>query len=166
MGVQMGGAHEGERAMTIHEIRDPGPEPMAALRVRSADLHGTEVGSDDVPGAIDELPLLALLGCFAEGETSLSGAEELRRKESDRIDAVVAGLGGLGAEIEGRPDGFVVQGTGELRGGSIDARGDHRMAMLGAVAGIASREGVEVRGMESAAVSYPRFEADLRSLLG
>lgn len=164
MGVAMGGAHEGERAMTVDEIREPGPEPMASLRVRSSGLIGAEVGPDDVPGAIDELPLVALLGCFAEGETVVSGAEELRRKESDRIDAVVEGLGGLGAQIEGRPDGFAVAGTGGLRGGTLDSRGDHRMAMLGAVAGLASREGVEVEGMESVAVSYPRFEADLRSL--
>jgi 3-phosphoshikimate 1-carboxyvinyltransferase len=166
MGVQMGGAHEGDRDMVVQEIREPGPEPMATLRVRQTELRGAEVGAEDVPGAIDELPLVALLGCFAEGETVVSGAEELRRKESDRIDAVVDGLSALGGEIEGRPDGFVVRGTGGLRGGSIDARGDHRMAMLGAVAGLASREGVEVEGMGSAAVSYPRFERDLGALLG
>ena len=165
MGVQMGGAHEGERAMVIQEIREPGPEPMASLRIRSAPLHGAEIGSEDVPGTIDELPLVALLGCFAEGETVVSGAAELRRKESDRIDAVVEGLGALGAEIEGRPDGFVVSGTGGLRGGVIDARGDHRMAMLGAVAGVASQEGVEVEGFDAVRVSYPGFEADLRALL-
>ena len=107
---------------------------------------------------------MALLGCFAEGETVVSGAEELRRKESDRIDAVVDGLGALGAEIEGRPDGFAVAGTGGLRGGTIDARGDHRMAMLGAVAGLASREGVEVEGFEAVSVSYPGFEADVAAL--
>ena len=165
MGVQMGGAHEGERAMVLQEIREPGPEPMASLRIRSAPLHGAEIGSEDVPGTIDELPLVALLGCFAEGETVVSGAAELRRKESDRIDAVVEGLGALGAEIEGRPDGFVVSGTGGLRGGVIDARGDHRMAMLGAVAGVASQEGVEVEGFDAVRVSYPGFEADLRALL-
>ena len=166
MGVEMGGAHEGERTMVIEEIREPGPEPMATLQARTTELRGAEVGAEDVPGAIDELPLIALLGCFAQGETVVSGAEELRRKESDRIEAVVSGLGGLGARIEGRPDGFVVHGTGGLRGGTIDAGGDHRTAMLGAVAGLASREGVEVEGMESAAVSYPRFVSDLRSLLG
>jgi 3-phosphoshikimate 1-carboxyvinyltransferase len=164
MGVQMGGAHEAERTMVIQEIREPGPEPMASLRVRSAQLVGAEVGPEDVPGAIDELPLVALLGCFAEGETIVSGAEELRRKESDRIDAVVDGLSALGAEIEARPDGFVVNGTGGLHGGTIDARGDHRMAMLGAVAGLASREGVEVEGFEAVSVSYPGFEADVAAL--
>ena len=95
----------------------------------------------------------------------VTGAGELRHKESDRIAAVVEGLRGIGAEIEATEDGFAVHGTGGLRGGTLDARGDHRLAMLGAVAGLASREGVEVVGMEAAAVSYPGFEADLRSLL-
>ncbi len=165
MGIEMGGPHEDGRAMTVREIREPGPEPVATLQVRSAPLRGTEVTAEDVPAAIDELPLLALLACFAEGETVLSGAEELRAKESDRIAGVVEGLSGLGAEIEARPDGFAVQGTGGLRGGSIDARGDHRLAMVGAIAGLASEEGVDVEGFEAVAVSYPRFERDLRSLL-
>ena len=110
-------------------------------------------------------PLLALLGCFAEGETVLGGAQELRAKESDRISGVVEGLSGLGAEIEARPDGFAVRGTGGLRGGTIDARGDHRLAMVGAIAGLASEQGVEVDGFDAVAVSYPRFERDLRALL-
>jgi 3-phosphoshikimate 1-carboxyvinyltransferase len=165
MGVDMGGAH-GDHAITIHEIREPGPEPVATLNVRHADLSGAEVGAEDVPATIDELPLVALLGCFADGETVVSGAEELREKESDRVAGVVDGLAGLGAEIEGRPDGFAVRGSLGLRGGTIDARGDHRLAMLGAIAGLASREGVEVTGFDAVAVSYPRFERDLRSLLG
>jgi 3-phosphoshikimate 1-carboxyvinyltransferase len=165
MGVEMGGAHEEGKAMTVEEIREPGPEPVATLRVRSASLRGTEVTRADVPAAIDELPLLALLACFAEGETVLSGAEELRAKESDRIAGVVEGLSGLGAEIEARPDGFAVRGGGGLRGGKIEARGDHRLAMVGAIAGLASEEGVEVDGFDAVAVSYPGFERDLRRLL-
>jgi 3-phosphoshikimate 1-carboxyvinyltransferase len=94
----------------------------------------------------------------------VAGAAELRVKESDRIAGVVEGLRGLGAAIEATPDGFVVRGGNGLRGGAIDARGDHRLAMLGAVAGLASREGVEVRGMEAAAVSYPRFLDDMAGL--
>jgi 3-phosphoshikimate 1-carboxyvinyltransferase len=165
MGVEMGGAHEGGRAMTVHEIREPGPEPIATLQVRSAPLGGAAVTAEDVPSAIDELPLVALLACFAEGETVVGGAAELRAKESDRIAGVVEGLSGLGAEIEARADGFVVQGTGGLRGGRLDARGDHRLAMVGAIAGLASKEGVEVEGFEAVSVSYPSFERDLRRLL-
>ena len=123
------------------------------------------VEADEVPLAIDELPLVALLGCFAEGETLVRGAAELRLKETDRIATVVDGLRGLGASIEATDDGFVVTGTGGLRGGAMEAHGDHRLAMLGAVAGLASREGVEVVGMEAAAVSYPGFTADLERLL-
>jgi 3-phosphoshikimate 1-carboxyvinyltransferase len=164
MGVEMGGAHENDRTVTIEEIREPGPEPIARLNVGHASLRGASITAEDVPSAIDELPLVALLGCFAEGETVVSGAAELRAKESDRIAGIVDGLEALGAEIEGRPDGFAVRGTGGLRGGTLDALGDHRLAMVGAVAGVASREGVEVLGFESVEVSYPGFERDLRSL--
>jgi len=140
-------------------------EPRGSLRVRSAGLTATRIGPGEVPLTIDELPLVALLGCFAEGETVVDGAEELRHKESDRIAAVVEGLSGLGGELEAAEDGFAVTGTGGLRGGVLDAAGDHRMAMLGAVAGLASRDGVEVQGFDAAGVSYPGFEADLRRLL-
>src|SRR4051794_8370064 len=165
MGVEMGGAHEDGRAITVHDIREPGPEPIATLHVRSASMHGAEISAEDVPATIDELPLLALLACFAEGETVVAGAEELRAKESDRISGVVEGLVALGGDLEGRPDGFVVRGTSGVRGGRLDARGDHRLAMVGAIAGLASQEGVEVDGFEAVAVSYPRFERDLRALL-
>jgi 3-phosphoshikimate 1-carboxyvinyltransferase len=139
-------------------------EPVSDLDVAYGALEGTEVGPEEVPAAIDELPLVALLGCFAEGETVVRGAAELRVKESDRIDGVVEGLRGLGADIEATADGFVVRGDGGLRGGVLDARGDHRLAMMGAVAGLASREGVEVIGMDAAAVSYPGFVGDLAAL--
>jgi 3-phosphoshikimate 1-carboxyvinyltransferase len=144
----------------------PDSEPVAEIDVAHGPLVGTTVAPEEVPLAIDELPLVALLGCFAEGTTVVRGAQELRFKESDRIAAVVDGLRGLGATIEGTEDGFVVQGGGGLRGGTIDAHGDHRLAMLGAVAGLASREGVEVVGMEAAAVSYPGFQADIAALRG
>src|SRR4051812_24347277 len=139
-------------------------EPIGDVDVAQAPLEAARVEPEEVPLAIDELPLVALLGCFAEGDTVVTGAAELRLKESDRIAATVDGLSGLGADIEATEDGFVVHGGTGIEGGTIDARGDHRMAMLGAVAGLASREGVEVVGMEAAAVSYPGFEADLRAL--
>jgi len=166
MGVPMGAASEGSSlGLAVNRIGDAGPEPFGTLWARHSPLRGAEVGGEDVPLAIDELPLVALLGCFAEGPTIVRDAAELRHKESDRIAGVVEGLRGLGGEIEATDDGFEVQGTGELRGGTIDARGDHRLAMLGAVAGLASREGVEVRGFDSVAVSYPGFEQDLRRLV-
>jgi 3-phosphoshikimate 1-carboxyvinyltransferase len=140
-------------------------EPSGDLDVASGPLQGTVVDGDEVPLAIDELPLVALLGAFAEGETVVRGAQELRHKESDRIATVVEGLRGLGAEIEATADGFVVQGTGGLRGGVMHSHGDHRLAMLGAVAGLASREGVDVVGMDAAAVSYPTFAQDVAELV-
>jgi len=140
-------------------------EPITRLRIRSAPLRGTEVGGAEIPLAIDELPLVALAACFAEGTTTIRDAEELRRKESDRIETVTAALRGLGGNVEPTEDGMVIEGSGGLRGGTIDSHGDHRIAMLGAVAGLASREGVEVVGMDAAAVSYPGFEADLASLI-
>jgi 3-phosphoshikimate 1-carboxyvinyltransferase len=155
--------------IVVGPLEEPGgeltpDEPVCELDVSHGPLVGTVVDAGEVPLAIDELPLVALLGCFAEGETVVRGAEELRHKETDRIETVVGGLRGLGADIEATPDGFVVRGTGGLRGGAIEAHGDHRLAMLGAVAGLASREGVEVDGMEAAAVSYPGFVDDLAAL--
>ncbi|MFN2615882.1 MAG: 3-phosphoshikimate 1-carboxyvinyltransferase [Thermoleophilaceae bacterium] len=159
-------------AVIVGELEEDAPEQPAAepageLDVAAGPLDGTEVGPEEVPLAIDELTLVALLGAFADGETVVRGAGELRHKESDRIAAVVEGLSALGADIEDTGDGFAVRGDGSpLRGGTLDARGDHRLAMLGAVAGLASEQGVEVRGMAAAAISYPGFERDLRALLG
>ena len=161
---RMGAAIDGDLEADPGEDIPKG-DPVADLEVRSSALRGTTVEPDEVPLAIDELPLVALLGCFAEGETVVRGAEELRVKETDRIATVVDGLRGLGADIEGTADGFVVRGTGGLRGGTVASHGDHRLAMLGAVAGLASRDGVEVVGMDAAAVSYPTFEADIAGLL-
>src|SRR5947207_1750217 len=138
----------------------PPAEPVEDLEVAAGPLVATPVEALEVPLAIDELPLVALLGCFAEGATVVRGAQELRLKETDRIATVVEGLRALGGEIEATPDGFVVTGTGGLRGGVIDSHGDHRLAMMGAIAGMASQGGVEVLGMDAAAVSYPRFMVD------
>ncbi|MGN6274939.1 MAG: 3-phosphoshikimate 1-carboxyvinyltransferase [Solirubrobacterales bacterium] len=152
-------------AVEVEDEHEVSGEPVASLRVRSAPLRATEVGGAEIPLAIDELPLVALAACFAEGTTVIRDAEELRRKESDRIETVTAALRALGGQVEPTPDGMAIEGTGGLRGGAIASHGDHRIAMLGAVAGLASREGVEVQGMDAAAVSYPAFEADLASLL-
>jgi len=157
-------------AIVLGELEDdpgdelPATEPVEDLDVAAGPLVGTTVEPEEVPLAIDELPLVALLGCFAEGETVVRGAEELRLKESDRIATVVEGLRGLGGVIEATADGFVVTGTGGLQGGVIESHGDHRLAMMGAIAGMASQDGVEVIGMDAAAVSYPRFMDDFAAL--
>jgi 3-phosphoshikimate 1-carboxyvinyltransferase len=161
----LGVLHRMGAAVEIEEDGASGGEPRGSVHARHGPLRATRVGAPEVPLAIDELPLVALLGCFADGQTVVEGAEELRHKESDRIAGVVDGLRGLGAEIEARPDGFAVEGGRGVPGGALDARGDHRLAMLGAIAGLSSRDGVEVQGIESAGVSYPGFESDLDALI-
>jgi 3-phosphoshikimate 1-carboxyvinyltransferase len=143
---------------------EEGGEPIGNVRVGHSELRGCEVGGADVPLAIDELPLVALAACFAEGTTTIRDAAELRRKESDRIATVTDALRALGGSVEATEDGMVIEGTGGLRGGAIDSHGDHRIAMLGAIAGAGSSDGVEVANMAAAAVSYPGFEVDLTSL--
>jgi 3-phosphoshikimate 1-carboxyvinyltransferase len=151
--------------ITVFNRRRIGGEPAGDLDVRPAKLVGATIAAKDVPGMVDELPLFALAAVCARGESVVSGAAELRQKETDRIEAVVDGLRALGAHIRATPDGFVVRGVPtRLRGGTLDARGDHRIAMLGAVAGLTSREGVEVRGAESVGVSFPGFFDLLDSL--
>jgi 3-phosphoshikimate 1-carboxyvinyltransferase len=154
----------GASGIEITPKGEEGGEPIGDIRVGHSALRGCDVGGADVPLAIDELPLIALAACFAEGTTTIGDAIELRRKESDRIATVSDALRALGGKVEPTEDGMVIEGTGELRGGAIDSHGDHRIAMLGAVAGAASREGVEVANMAAAEVSYPGFEADLGSL--
>ena len=144
--------------VAIFNRRTVSGEPVADLEIRSTPLSATTVEAEEVPRLVDELPLVALLGAFAHGETIVRGAEELRAKETDRIDTVTEGLRAVGVRIEARPDGFVVRGTpARPRGGRVDAHGDHRIAMLGAIAGLVSREGVKIEDAESAAISFPGF---------
>jgi len=144
--------------ITVYNRRDVGGEPAGDLEVHAAPLVGTTVGPDEVPVAIDELPLFALAAACARGESVLRGAAELRAKESDRIDATVDALRGLGVRARATDDGLRITGVpARPRGGRIASRGDHRLAMLGAVAGLASREGVRVDGADAVTVSFPGF---------
>ena len=155
----------GARIAVYNRRREAG-EPVGDVRLQYAELVATRVGAGEVPLLVDELPLVALAASHARGETVVSGAEELRHKETDRIEAVFDGLRAAGARIQARPDGWSITGVpSRLRGGQVDARGDHRIAMLGAIAGLASREGVEVGGAETVAVSFPGFYDLLESLV-
>ena len=153
------------------EIRGAGEdaigEPVGELVVRHSHLEATVVGPEDVPGAVDELPLLALVGAFAAGKTVVRGAEELRVKETDRIRAVCEEFRKIGVEIEERPDGFAIVGDPErgIVGGRGSSRGDHRIGMGLAVAGLASKEGVEVEDVQAASISYPGFLRDMEELV-
>ena len=138
--------------------RKIGAEQAGDIEVRSAELTATTIHSSEVPLLVDELPLFALLAAHARGESWVYGAGELRHKETDRIEAVVDALRAVGTRVRATDDGFAITGVpARVRGGNVDARGDHRIAMLGAVAGLASREGVDVRGAESVAISFPGF---------
>ena len=155
----------GARIAHFHR-RSAGGETVADLEVTPAELVGTEIGPAEVPGLIDELPLFALVAGCARGESVVRGAEELRVKESDRIESVKEALRPLGIRIETTHDGFRVRGvpTRPKGGGVVNAAGDHRIAILAAVAGLVSREGVTVEGAESVAVSFPGFFSMIDSL--
>jgi 3-phosphoshikimate 1-carboxyvinyltransferase len=138
--------------------RRTGAEQAGDIEVRSAELTATTIRSEEVPLLVDELPLFGLLAAFARGESWVYGAGELRLKETDRIDALVDALRAIGARARAHDDGFSVTGVpARPRGGKVDSRGDHRIAMLGAVAGLASRDGVELQDAASVGVSFPGF---------
>jgi 3-phosphoshikimate 1-carboxyvinyltransferase len=151
--------------VTVFNRRRIAGEQAGDLDVRPAQLVGADVSAREVPLLVDELPLFALLAAQAHGDSRLRGAAELRAKETDRIEAVVEGLRRLGAHIRATDDGFVVRGVpARLRGGWMASEGDHRIAMLAAVAGLTSREGVEIREPDAVAVSFPGFYELLDSL--
>ena len=135
-------------------------------RPRRRRCAATEVGGAEVPLAIDELPLVALAACFAEGTTTIPTRPSCAARSRTGSRPWPTALNALGGRVEATEDGMAIEGTGGLRGGAVDSHGDHRIAMLGAIAGLASRDGVEVEGMEAAAVSYPGFEGDLAALAG
>jgi 3-phosphoshikimate 1-carboxyvinyltransferase len=144
--------------IAVFNRRTVGGEPVADLEVRSAQLVATRIGAHEVPRLIDELPLVALAAAMARGETVVTGAAELRVKETDRIETVTTSLKALGVRISASDDGFGVRGVPTRpKGGGMGSSGDHRLAMLGAVAGLVSREGVQLEGAEAVAISFPGF---------
>lgn len=146
------------------EERTTGGEPVADLLVRSSTLRGVEVGGDLVPRAIDELPLVALAGAFASSETVIRDAAELRVKESDRVATTAASLRAFGIDVSERDDGLSVRGGATLHAATVESSGDHRLAMLGAVAGLVADGETTVRGADAVTVSYPEFWQELARL--
>ena len=135
-----------------------GGEPVADIEVEHSDLVATEVEPSEVPALIDELPLFALAASMARGESRVRGARELREKETDRIETVTNALRALGVRITATDDGFRVRGVpSRPKGGGMESGGDHRIAILGAVAGLVSREGVLIKGAEAVSISFPGF---------
>jgi len=138
--------------------RTVGGEPVADLEVAHAELVATEIKGSEVPLLVDELPLFALAAAMAHGDSRVRGARELREKETDRIESVTNGLRALGVHVSATYDGFRVRGVPTRpRGGGMSSGGDHRIAMLGAIAGLVSRDGVRLEGDEAVAVSFPGF---------
>ena len=149
----------------VFNRRRSGGEPVGDLEVRSAELVATTVTPEEVPRLVDELPLFALVAAVAHGVSAVRGAQELRVKETDRIETVTTSLRTLGVRIEEREDGFRVRGVPTRpKGGGMQSSGDHRVAMLGAVAGLISCDGVELEGAEAVAVSFPGFFDVLESV--
>ena len=153
------GAH-----VTVSDIRTEAGEPRGTIVVEAADARRVEITPEEVPGVIDELPAIAALAAHG-GEVSVSGASELRVKESDRIAVLVAGFRALGIDADEREDGFVVRGTGAPAGGVADAGGDHRMAMAFAIAALSARERSRIEGADAVAISYPDFFSTLDRLV-
>ena len=150
--------------ITLEHISDTAGEPAADLVVRYSRLHGTVIGGSIIPALIDELPMLAVLACFAEGTTIIRDAQELKVKESNRIDVMVQNLTAMGARIQGTEDGMIIEGGVPLHGAVIDSRLDHRIAMSFAIAGLASDGTTQILGSDCVNISYPGFYADLRKL--
>ncbi|MFN2586554.1 MAG: 3-phosphoshikimate 1-carboxyvinyltransferase [Actinomycetota bacterium] len=143
--------------LTVAGTGESGGEPRGDVTARTSQLAATTIDPGEVPGLIDELPVLAIAASQAEGRTIVQGAGELRLKESDRIAAMVGGLVSLGARAEETSDGFVIEGPASLTGGAVDSSGDHRVAMSFAIAGLVSHEGVRVGRWSCVDTSFPGF---------
>ncbi len=148
----------------VENERDLNGEPVADIIARSSKLKGIRINGDTIPSLIDEIPVLSVAAAMAEGETIVSDAEDLRSKETDRISAVIEFLRGAGVACEEKQDGFIVDGTGYIKGGVYSSFGDHRMAMSIGIAGLAANGQVTIAEAESVEVSYPAFWRELESL--
>ncbi len=149
----------------IENVREVAGEPLGDVTVSHSELKGVEIGGEMIPRLIDELPVIGVLASFAKGETAIRDAHDLRRKESDRIVAVVDNLDAMGGEVQELDDGFVVNGTGHLVGAEIDTYKDHRIAMAFTVAGLAAEGVTTIRNAEWAQISFPEFYEILEGLI-
>lgn len=143
--------------ITVEEIHAVGDEAAGTITVETSDLVGTEIGGDIIPRLIDELPVIALLASQAKGQTVIKDAAELKVKETNRIDAVVAELSKLGVQITGTDDGMIIEGHQKLHGGKVKSYGDHRMGMMLQIAALLADSDVELENAEAIKVSYPTF---------
>ncbi len=143
--------------LQLQDVREQSGEPVADILVRHSQLKGIDIHGDMVPRAIDEFPVISVAAALAEGQTIIRDAEELRVKETDRIDAMISELTKLGAKVEGRPDGMLIDGVEQLEGGQVTSHGDHRIAMSLAVAALSSRGEVNINDTGCTETSFPGF---------
>lgn len=155
---EMGGS------VTILNKNEAQGEPTADLLVRHSRLNGITIGGSIIPALIDELPMIAVLACFAEGTTVIKDAQELKVKESNRIDVMVKNLSAMGAHIQATEDGMIIEGGHPLHGAVIESKLDHRIAMSLAMAALASEGETQILGADCVKISYPEFYQDLRRL--
>lgn len=151
--------------LTIEKTSGDIGEPTADLTIRTSNLKGCTIGGEIIPTLIDEIPVIAILACFAEGETVIRDAAELKVKESNRIDVMVQNLKAMGADIEATEDGMVIRGGKQLHGAVIDSKLDHRVAMSFAVAAMNAEGETEIAGADCVTISYPNFYSDMQMLV-
>ncbi len=151
--------------ISLENIRKDGGEPSADILVRHSNLKGVEISGSIIPTLIDEIPIIAILSCFAEGKTIIKNAEELKVKESDRIEVIVKNLTSMGADITATEDGMIINGGKALHGSNIDSRLDHRIAMAFTVAGLAADGSTSILDPECVTISYPKFFEEILSLV-
>ena len=152
--------------LTMSNVKDDNGEPTADITVKTSRLKGTEIGGELIPTLIDEIPVIALMAAFAEGETVIKNAAELKVKESNRIDLTVDNLVKMGADAEATDDGMIIRGGNPLRGATIHCKYDHRIAMTFSVAGINAQGTTVIEDAECVDVSYPNFYEQLQMLAG
>lgn len=148
----------------LENVIDNGGEPVADIVVKYSELHGIEIGGDIIPTLIDEIPIIAILACFAKGQTTIKDAAELKVKESNRIDVMVNNLTKMGADIIGTEDGMIITGGKQLHGATVESKCDHRIAMSFAIAALLAEGETEIIDAECVDISYPNFYSDLKML--
>ena len=151
--------------ITILNEKTSGGEPTCDLLVRSSSLKGVTIGGEIIPTLIDEIPMIAVMACFAEGTTTIKDAQELKVKESNRIDTVVTNLKAMGAHIEATDDGMIIEGGYPLHGAVIDSHLDHRIAMSFAVGALGADGETTIEGADCVKISYPEFYQTLEKLI-
>jgi 3-phosphoshikimate 1-carboxyvinyltransferase len=151
--------------ITLEDEKVVNGEPIANIRVKSSNLKSTVIGGAEIPTCIDELPILALAAALADGETIIKDAEELRVKETDRIQTVVTELTNLGVSIEATKDGMIIQGNSSLIGANVNSHGDHRMGMMLSIAALLAKGDTIIENTECIAVSFPNFKEQLNDLI-